>query len=124
MKEKRELKKDRDEKIRILIITTMVYFIFFLIEKMELITSYLGIIILILLYMYANFNLINLFFEVIYLFTGNISMLGSILYIILFSLLIFSIRKDEGREEIPKITKFVQIFIVFKVVFVLSMLIF
>ena len=62
MKEKRELKKDRDEKIRILIITTMVYFIFFLIEKMELITSYLGIIILILLYMYANFNLINLFF--------------------------------------------------------------
>ena len=139
MKEKRELKKDRDEKIRILINTTMVYFIFFLIEKMELITSYLGIIILILLYMYANFNLINLFFtskrttfkvyaflllEVIYLFTGNISMLGSILYIILFSLLIFSIRKDEGREEIPKITKFVQIFIVFKVVFVLSMLIF
>ena len=62
MKEKRELKKDRDEKVRILIITTMVYFIFFLIEKMELITSYLGIIILILLYMYANFNLINLFF--------------------------------------------------------------
>ena len=89
--------------------------------------------------MYANYNLINMFFnskrttfkiyaflllEVIYLFTGNISMAGSIIYAILFSLLIFSIRKDEGREEIPKITKFVYIFFIFKIVFVLSMLIF
>ncbi|WP_369716677.1 phospholipid phosphatase [Leptotrichia alba] len=139
MKEKRELKKQNDEKLRILIITIMTYFIFFLITKMELITSYLGIVVLILLYMYANFNLINIFFtskrttfkiyaflllELIYLFTGNISMLGSILYIILFSALIFFIRKDEGREEIPKIIKFVQVFITFKVVFVVSMLIF
>ena len=94
---------------------------------------------LILLYMYANYNLINIFFtskrttfkiyaflllEVIYLFTGNISMIGTITYVILFLLLIFSVRKDEGRSEIPKITKFVQIFLIFKVVFVLSMLVF
>ena len=65
-----------------------------------------------------------LLLEVLYLFTVNISMLGAIIYIALFSLLIFSIRKDEGREEIPKITKFVNIFLIFKVVFVLSMLIF
>ncbi len=139
MKEKRELKKQKDEKLRILIITIITYFIFFLIREMEFISPYLGIIVLILLYMYANFNLINIFFtskrttfkiyaflllEVICLFTGSISILGAILYILLFLALIFLIRKDEGREEIPKILKFVQIFIVFKVVFVLSMLVF
>ena len=135
MKENRELKKHKDEKLRVLLLTIIAYFVFFVIKKMDIITEYLGIVMLILLYMYANYNLINIFFtskrttfkiyaflllEVIYLFTGNIS----ITYIILFLLLIFSVRKDEGRSEIPKITKFVQIFLIFKVVFVLSMLVF
>ena len=139
MKENRELKKHKDEKLRVLLLTIIAYFVFFVIKKMDIITEYLGIVMLILLYMYANYNLINIFFtskrttfkiyaflllEVIYLFTGNISMIGIIMYIILFLLLIFSVRKDEGRSEIPKITKFVQIFLIFKVVFVLSMLVF
>ncbi|WP_374125063.1 phospholipid phosphatase [Leptotrichia hongkongensis] len=139
MKENRELKKHKDEKLRVLLLTIIAYFVFFVIKKMDIITEYLGIVMLILLYMYANYNLINIFFtskrttfkiyaflllEVIYLFTGNISMIGIITYIILFLLLIFSVRKDEGRSEIPKITKFVQIFLIFKVVFVLSMLVF
>ncbi|MDO4638913.1 phospholipid phosphatase [Leptotrichia hongkongensis] len=139
MKENRELKKHKDEKLRVLLLTIIAYFVFFVIKKMDIITEYLGIVMLILLYMYANYNLINIFFtskrttfkiyaflllEVIYLFTGNISMIGTITYIILFLLLIFSVRKDEGRSEIPKITKFVQIFLIFKVVFVLSMLVF
>jgi hypothetical protein len=139
MKENRELKKHKDEKLRVLLLTIIAYFVFFVIKKMDIITEYLGIVMLILLYMYANYNLINIFFtskrttfkiyaflllEVIYLFTGNISMIGTIMYVILFLLLIFSVRKDEGRSEIPKITKFVQIFLIFKVVFVLSMLVF
>lgn len=139
MKENRELKKHKDEKLRVLLLTIIAYFVFFVIKKMDIMTEYLGIVMLILLYMYANYNLINIFFtskrttfkiyaflllEVIYLFTGNISMIGTIMYVILFLLLIFSVRKDEGRSEIPKITKFVQIFLIFKVVFVLSMLVF
>lgn len=139
MKENRELKKHKDEKLRVLLLTIIAYFVFFVIKKMDIITEYFGIVMLILLYMYANYNLINIFFtskrttfkiyaflllEVIYLFTGNISMIGTIMYVILFLLLIFSVRKDEGRSEIPKITKFVQIFLIFKVVFVLSMLVF
>ncbi len=139
MKENRELKKHADEKLRVLLITIATYFVFFIIKKMDIITPYLGIIMLILLYLYANYNLINMFFtskrttfkiyafllmEVIYLFTGNLSMIGAILYVAFFSLLFFSIRKDEGREEIPKITKFIHIFLIFKVVFVLTMLIF
>ena len=102
MKENRELKKHKDEKLRVLLLTIIAYFVFFVIKKMDIITEYLGIVMLILLYKYANYNLIN----------------------ILFLLLIFSVRKDEGRSEIPKITKFVQIFLIFKVVFVLSMLVF
>ena len=139
MKEKSELRKQKDEKLKILMATVIAYFGFFILTEIGIITEYLGIIMLILLYMYANYNLINMFFtskrttfkvyaflflEVIYLFTGNISLLGAIAYIVLFSLLIFSIRKDEGREEIPKIIRFVNIFLIFKVVFVLSMLLF
>ena len=139
MRDNRELKRHKDEKLRVLLLTIIAYFVFFVIKKMDIITEYLGIVMLILLYMYANYNLINIFFtskrttfkiyaflllEVIYLFTGNISMIGTIMYVILFLLLIFSVRKDEGRSEIPKITKFVQIFLIFKVVFVLSMLVF
>ena len=138
-KEKSELRKQKDEKLKILMATVIAYFVFFILTEIGIITEYLGIIMLILLYMYANYNLINMFFtskrttfkvyaflflEVIYLFTGNISLLGAIAYIVLFSLLIFSIRKDEGREEIPKIIRFVNIFLIFKVVFVLSMLLF
>ena len=139
MRNNRELKRHKDEKLRVLLITIMAYFVFLVIKKMDIVTPYLGITMLILLYLYANYNLINMFFtskrttfkiyaflllEVIYLYTFNISIAGAILYVIFFSLLFFSIRKDEGREEIPKITKFVQIFLIFKIVFVLTMLIF
>ena len=139
MRDNRELKRHKDEKLRVLLITIMAYFVFLVIKKMDIVTPYLGITMLILLYLYANYNLINMFFtskrttfkiyaflllEVIYLYTFNISIAGAILYVIFFSLLFFSIRKDEGREEIQKITKFVQIFLIFKIVFVLTMLIF
>lgn len=139
MRDNRELKRHKDEKLRVLLITIVTYFVFLVIKKMDIVTPYLGITMLILLYLYANYNLINMFFtskrttfkiyaflllEVIYLYTFNISIAGAILYVIFFLLLFFSIRKDEGREEIPKITKFVQIFLIFKIVFVLTMLIF
>ena len=139
MRDNRELKRHKDEKLRVLLITIVTYFVFLVIKQMDIVTPYLGITMLILLYLYANYNLINMFFtskrttfkiyaflllEVIYLYTFNISIAGAILYVIFFSLLFFSIRKDEGREEIPKITKFVQIFLIFKIVFVLTMLIF
>ncbi|ERK47672.1 hypothetical protein [Leptotrichia sp. oral taxon 879] len=139
MREKRETGKHNNEKLRVLLFTIIAYFVFFVIKKLDIVTPYLGIIMMILLYMYANYNLINIFFtskrttfkiyaflllEVIYLFTANVSLIGAILYAILFALLFFTIRKDEGREKIPEITKFVNIFIIFKVVFVLSMLIF
>ena len=90
MKEKSELRKQKDEKIKILMTTIIAYFVFFILTEIGIITEYLGIILLILLYMYANYNLINMFFtskrttfkvyaflllEVIYLFTGNISYL-------------------------------------------------
>ena len=139
MRDNRELKRHKDEKLRVLLITIVTYFVFLVIKKMDIVTPYLGITMLILLYLYANYNLINMFFtskrttfkiyaflllEVIYLYTFNISIAGAILYVIFFSLLFFSIRKDEGREEIPKITKFVQIFLIFRIVSVLTMLIF
>lgn len=62
MKEKSELRKQKDEKLKILMATVIAYFVFFILTEIGIITEYLGIIMLILLYMYANYNLINMFF--------------------------------------------------------------
>ena len=106
MRDNRELKRHKDEKLRVLLITIVTYFVFLVIKKMDIVTPYLGITMLILLYLYANYNLINMFFtskrttfkiyaflllEVIYLYTFNISIAGSVLYVIFFSLLFFCI---------------------------------
>ena len=45
-------------------------------------------------------------------------------YLILLWILDYSIIKDEGREETPRINRFFQIYIVFKVVFILTMIFF
>ena len=62
MRDNRELKRHKDEKLRVLLITIVTYFVFLVIKKMDIVTPYLGITMLILLYLYANYNLINMFF--------------------------------------------------------------
>ena len=62
MRDNCELKRHKDEKLRVLLITIVIYFVFLVIKKMDIVTPYLGITMLILLYLYANYNLINMFF--------------------------------------------------------------
>ena len=47
MKEKSELRKQKDEKIKILMTTIIAYFVFFILTEIGIITEYLGIILLI-----------------------------------------------------------------------------
>ena len=49
MRDNRELKRHKDEKLRVLLITIMAYFVFLVIKKMDIVTPYLGITMLILL---------------------------------------------------------------------------
>nr|WP_314081868.1 phospholipid phosphatase [uncultured Leptotrichia sp.] len=137
MNEKKELNKNRNEKSRILMMSIIAYFAVFVLKKIDVVSNYMGIVLMILLYVYANYNLINIFFiskrttfkiyiflflEVIYFFTGAFSLASIAVYLILLWILDYSIIKDEGREETPRINRFFQIYIVFKVVFILTMI--
>ena len=139
MNEKKELNKNRNEKSRILMMSIIAYFAVFVLKKIDVVSNYLGIVLMILLYVYANYNLINIFFiskrttfkiyiflflEVIYFFTGAFSLVSIIVYLMLLWALDYSIIKDEGREETPRINSFFQIYIMFKVVFILTMIFF
>lgn len=136
---KKELNKNKNEKSRILMMSIIAYFAVFVLKKIDVVSNYLGIVLMILLYVYANYNLINIFFiskrttfkiyiflflEVIYFFTGAFSLVSIIVYLMLLWALDYSIIKDEGREETPRINSFFQIYIVFKVVFILTMIFF
>ncbi|AMD94492.1 phospholipid phosphatase [Leptotrichia sp. oral taxon 847] len=136
---KKELNKNKNEKSRILMMSIIAYFAVFVLKKIDVVSNYLGIVLMILLYVYANYNLINIFFiskrttfkiyiflflEVIYFFTGAFSLVSIIVYLILLWALDYSIIKDEGREETPRINSFFQIYVVFKVVFILTMIFF
>ena len=136
MNTKKEINKNRNEKARILMMTIIAYFAVFVLKKIDIVSNYMGIV---LLYVYANYNLINIFFiskrttfkiyiflflEVIYFFTGTFSLSSIAIYLILLWILDYSIIKDEGREETPRINRFFQIYIVFKVVFILTMIFF
>lgn len=136
---KKELNKNKNEKSRILMMSIIAYFAVFVLKKIDVVSNYLGIVLMILLYVYANYNLINIFFiskrttfkiyiflflEVIYFFTGAFSLVSIIVYLMLLWALDYSIIKDEGREETPRINSFFQIYIMFKVVFILTMIFF
>ena len=137
MNTKKEINKNRNEKARILMMTIIAYFAVFVLKKIDIVSNYMGIVLMILLYVYANYNLINIFFtskrttfkiyiflflEVIYFFTGTFSLSSIAIYLILLWILDYSIIKDEGREETPRINRFFQIYIVFKVVFIITMI--
>lgn len=137
MNTKKEINKNRNEKARILMMTIIAYFAVFVLKKIDIVSNYMGIVLMILLYVYANYNLINIFFiskrttfkiyiflflEVIYFFTGTFSLSSIAIYLILLWILDYSIIKDEGREETSRINRFFQIYIVFKVVFIITMI--
>ena len=125
MNTKKEINKNRNEKSRILMMTIIAYFAVFVLKKIDIVSNYMGIVLMILLYVYANYNLINIFFiskrttfkiyiflflEVIYFFTGTFSLSSIAIYLILLWILDYSIIKAEGREETPRINRFFQIF--------------
>ena len=62
MNEKKELNKNRNEKSRILMMSIIAYFAVFVLKKIDVVSNYMGIVLMILLYVYANYNLINIFF--------------------------------------------------------------
>ncbi len=135
----KEKEVDKNEKLIILAISIVLYFVIYAITKMEVITPYMGIVCLILLYMYSKYNLINIFFSSkrttfkIYIFMMisivcfvrfPFSILNLIIYIVLLIVLRNLLISDEGKNQIPKIDNFMKLYILFEIIFILTFIFF
>ena len=106
--------------------------------KINIIGNYAGTLILTLLYLYMNFNLINLFFtskrttfkiyvfmllDFIYLLRESFSLFSIFIYFTAMGILVYLIMKDEGKNKLPEIYQFAGFYTTIKIIFI-SMLIF
>lgn len=135
----REIEKSKREKLRILIVTATAYLIVFFMAGFGAIPFNLGIVSLILLYIYVNFNLINLFFtskrttfkiyifmilDLVNFFMTAFKISSIIVYLLAILFLGYLIIQDEGRMESRKIYRFMLYYTLLKIVFFLSMIAF
>lgn len=126
-------KKEENKKNIMLTILIVLWGSIFLLMKMHIIGVYSGMLILILLYLYLNFNLINLYFvskrttfkiyifmllDLIYLLRESFSLFSILIYFVAIAILIYLIMKDEGRNELPKILGFSGFYTILKIIFI------
>ncbi|MDO5088237.1 MAG: phospholipid phosphatase [Leptotrichiaceae bacterium] len=127
-----EKKQENKKNIMPLILILLWGCIFFLM-KSDVIEIYIGTFMLTLLYIYLNFNLINIYFlskrttfkiyiflllDLIYFLRGSFSLFSIMVYLISMTVLVFLIMKDEGKNELPKIYRFAGFYTVLKVIFI------
>jgi len=108
---KNENENYRKERIVLLISTIIGYFTVFALKKADIINSYIGAIVLIFLYMYLDFNITNIFF------TSKRTTFKIYIFMVLEII-------DEGKNELTKIYQFVGLYILIKVIFALTWIIF
>lgn len=131
--------KGKKDKIQILVISAIIYFILFLMTGYQILPFELGSIILVLLYTYINFNVVNLFFtskrttfkvyffmifDLIYFFTSVTRFRSFVGYLLIIAGLRYLILDDEGRENIKKIDTFLLVYTICKILFILSLIAF
>ena len=134
----KEKEVDKNEKLIILAISIVLYFVIYAITKLEVISPYMGVVCLILLYMYSKYNLINIFFSSkrttfkIYIFMMisivcfvrfPFSILNLIIYIVLLILRNLLV-SDEGKNQIPKIDNFMKLYVLFEIIFIITFIFF
>ena len=135
----KEKEVDKTEKLIILAISIVLYFVIYAITKLEVISPYRGVVCLILLYMYSKYNLINIFFSSkrttfkIYIFMMisivcfvrfPFSILKLIIYIVLLIVLRNLLISDEGKNQIPKIDNFMKLYVLFEIIFIITFIFF
>ena len=135
----KEKEVDKNEKLIILAISIVLYFVIYAITKLEVISPYMGVVCLILLSMYSKYNLINIFFSSkrttfkIYIFMMisivcfvrfPFSILNLIIYIVLLIVLRNLLVSDEGKNQIPKIDNFMKLYVLFEIIFIITFIFF
>lgn len=129
----------RKDRIVLLIITVIGYFMVFALKKADIINSYIGAIVLIFLYMYLDFNITNIYFtskrttfkiyifmilEIMHFFMMAFSLRNIFIYFLGLGILTYLIITDEGKTETNKIYQFIGLYTLIKVIFALTWIFF
>ena len=129
----------RKDRIVLLIITVIGYFMVFALKKADIINSYIGAIVLIFLYMYLDFNITNIYFtskrttfkiyifmilEIMHFFMMASSLRNIFIYFLGLGILTYLIITDEGKTETNKIYQFIGLYTLIKVIFALTWIFF
>ncbi len=137
--QKNENESNKVDRIALLISTIVGYIAVFIATKTGVLNPYLGAIVLIFLYMYLNFNLTNIFFvskrttfkvyifmilEIMYFFMTAFTLRNIVIYFIGIGILSYLIIQDEGKSEALKIYRFLGIYTIIKIIFVLTWIVF
>ena len=135
-KEEGNSKKDQT-KIRNLITLVGIFAAIFLFVKIKLFPFEFGSILLILMYIFINFNMTNFFFsskrttfkiyifillDIIYFLLGVFNMKAIFFFILFLIMLSYLVMKDEGKLEAPKIANFMILYIILKIIFTIFLI--
>ncbi len=136
---KTENASEGKDRLVLLISTIIGYFAVFTLKKADVINSYIGVIVLIFLYMYLDFNITNIFFtskrttfkiyifmvlEIMHFFMMAFTLKNIFVYFVGLGILTYLITIDEGKVELKKIYQFVGLYTLIKVIFVLTWIVF
>ena len=136
LKEEGNIRKDK-VKIQKLSIFIILFTLVFIFTKIEVLSSEFGIILIILMYIFVNFSMTNLFFsskrttlkiyifillDIIYFLLGVFSIKSIFFFFLFLFLLSYLVMKDEGKMEVPKIANFMILYIVFRILFTILLI--
>ena len=128
----------RKEKVKIQKLSTfmLLFTLVFIFTKIEVFSPEFGIILIISMYIFINFSMTNLFFsskrttfkiyifillDIIYFLLGVFSIKSIFFFFFFLFLLSYLIMKDEGKMEVPKIANFMILYILFRILFTISL---
>lgn len=135
-KEERNMKKE-EIKIKKLGIIIALCIIFFIFTKVKILPNNIGAISIIILYIFINFNMTNIYFsskrstfkiyifillDIVYFLLGAFSLKSIFLFFIFLFILSYLIIKDEGKLEKPKIAYFMIFYVLLKIIFTILLI--
>ena len=129
--------KKEETKIKKLGIIMVLFMIFFIFTKVKILPANIGVVSIIILYIFINFNMTNIYFsskrstfkiyifillDIVYFLLGAFSLKSIFLFFIFLFILSYLIIKDEGKIEKPKIANFMIFYVLLKIIFTILLI--
>ncbi|MBP6281297.1 MAG: phospholipid phosphatase [Leptotrichiaceae bacterium] len=129
--------KKEETKIKKLGIIMVLFMIFFIFTKVKILPVNIGVVSIIILYIFINFNMTNIYFsskrvtfkiyifvllDIVYFLLGAFNLKSIFFFFIFLFILSYLIIKDEGKIEKPKIANFMIFYVLLKIIFTILLI--